>query len=130
MIRNKVFICDDDIHIAETLELIFKMMDVDTIVETDSAKAYGRIKELRPAIVIVDLHMPVVSGKELIRMIRSTPQLKKTFILCISATDDGRDVALESGANMILPKPFDMEDIIAIVEKVLNTKFPKDSVSK
>lgn len=128
MIQNKVFICDDDVSIAKTLELIFKMNDVDSIIETDSTKAFAQIMALKPAIVVVDLHMPLLSGKELIRLIRNTPQLKKTFILCISATDDGRDVALEAGANMILPKPFEMDDIIAIVEKILAAKFPKVTV--
>ncbi len=128
MIRNKVFICDDDVSIAQTLELIFKMNDVDSVIETDSTKAFAQIMDIKPAIVVVDLHMPMLSGKELIRLIRNTPQLKKTFILCISATDDGRDVALEAGANMILPKPFDMDDIIAIVGKILKAKFPKAPV--
>lgn len=128
MVKNKVFICDDDLGIASSLDLIFRMVDSETIIETDSSLAYDQIVSLKPEIVIVDLNMPVVSGKDLIRMIRRTPQLKKTFILCISATDDGRDVALEAGANMILPKPFDMDDIIAIVENVLKTKFPKNTV--
>lgn len=119
MTRKKIFICDDDKGISEMLEMIFELIDAETIVETNSINAYERLRQYKPDVLIVDLWMPVISGDLLIQKIRKDRDLSNIFILCISASRDGRTIALDAGADMFLPKPFDMDDILSIVEDAL-----------
>ncbi|GGH10840.1 response regulator [Sphingobacterium alkalisoli] len=119
MDQKKIFVCDDDSGIADMLEMVFEILDSETVTETNSIHAYEKILHLKPDVVIVDLWMPVVTGDQLIRKIRKNEDMKETFILCISASRDGKDIALEAGANTFLPKPFDLDEILAIVEKAL-----------
>lgn len=119
MKRKKVFICDDDKGISEMLEMIFEFIDADTIVETNSLNAYERLRQYKPDVLIVDLWMPVISGDLLIQKIRKDRDLSNIFILCMSASRDGKTIALNAGADMFLPKPFDMDDILSIVEDAL-----------
>ena len=122
MLKKKIFICDDDRGISEMLEMIFEFLDAEILVEINSIYAYEKILKEKPAILVVDLWMPVVSGDQLIRKIRSNEELKNMFILCMSASRDGKSVALEAGANMFLPKPFDMDDILHIMENALKVE--------
>ncbi|MFD1770371.1 response regulator [Sphingobacterium suaedae] len=117
--KKKIFICDDDLGIVDMLELILEFTDADTISEGNSIHAFDRLLETKPNMLIVDLWMPVVSGDQLIRRIRSTDALRDLYIICISASRDGEKIAQEAGADLFLAKPFDMDDIIRAVEGAL-----------
>ena len=116
MDAKKVIVCDDDRHILEVLKLIVEFSGAEVLVEDDSAKLFGRLNEDRPDLLIIDLWMPNLSGQEIISMIRSDDKMKNMYILCLSASDDGEEVAMRAGANQFLPKPFEMTEILQIIE--------------
>ncbi|MCL7987012.1 response regulator [Sphingobacterium sp. lm-10] len=119
MAQKRVFICDDDKGITDMLEMVLELEDVDTITETDSVYAYDKITEFKPDILIVDLWMPVVTGDQLIKKIRANDALKHIFIICISASRDGLQVAKDAGANKFIAKPFDVDDFLTTVENAV-----------
>ncbi|PVH25115.1 MULTISPECIES: response regulator [Sphingobacterium] len=119
MAQKKVFICDDDKGITDMLEMVLELEDVDTITETDSIYAYDKMIEFKPDILIVDLWMPVVTGDQLIKKIRASEELKHIFIICISASRDGLQVANEAGANTFIAKPFDVDEFLTTVENAV-----------
>ncbi|WDF67098.1 response regulator [Sphingobacterium oryzagri] len=119
---NKVFICEDDSAIADVLKVGLEQEDLNVQVETNSVFAFGKLLDFKPEIVIVDLQMPVVSGDMLIQTIRGNRTLKNCFILCITANDRGREIALDAGANMIIHKPFQLQQLIDVVRSVLDAK--------
>ena len=121
MTRKKVLICDDDKGITDMLEMVLELEDVDTITETDSVYAYDKILDFRPDIVIVDLWMPVVTGDQLIKKIRANDTLKNIYIICISASRDGLQVANEAGADKFIAKPFDVDDFLTTVENAVTS---------
>ncbi len=115
-VRKKIVVCDDDKNIAEVVKTILEMSSMDVEVECDSSLLCGRITAMNPQILIIDLWMPKISGDKIIRELRSSDQFKDLFIVCISASMDGRQIAMQAGADAFLPKPFDMDDIIRMVE--------------
>jgi len=117
MEENLVLICDDDENIADTLGLIVESAGVHVFVEYHSENIFTRLKEHQATMLIIDLWMPVMSGDEVIRQLRAEPVFKDLYIICISASIDGRKVALDAGADVFVAKPFDMDDIIATVEQ-------------
>jgi len=119
---NKVFICEDDLAIADMLKTGLELEDFNVMVETKSIFAFGSVQTFKPDIVIVDLQMPIVSGETLIQMIRQDRKLKNCFVLCITANDRGREIALDSGANMFIQKPFHIEQLTRILLSVVNAK--------
>ncbi|WP_166637755.1 response regulator [Sphingobacterium paludis] len=118
---KKILICDDDFGIVNMLELMLEDIDAEVISETDSSKIFDRLQEEQPDLFIVDLWMPVVTGDESIRYVRSQEKLKDTFVLCISASRNGYEVALEAGANVFLAKPFDMDEFLNVLQDALQT---------
>jgi len=127
--KNKILICDDDKGITDMLEMLLGTENFDLLVENDSVKVFSKIREFSPQLLIVDLWMPVISGDQLMRRIRKHPETKGIYILCISASRDGEDVAMDAGANLFLAKPFDMEEFLAAVDDGI-TKFGHELVDK
>ncbi len=121
MTQKKIFICDDDMGIVNMLEMMLELTDANVITESNSLLAYDRLLAERPDVFIVDLWMPEMGGNEIIEKIRTSEELKDTYILCISASRDGELVAMKAGADIFLPKPFDMDEILTIVEGALET---------
>ncbi len=117
MEERLVLICDDDESIADTLGLIVESSGVPVLVEYHSENIFNRLKEQQVHMLIIDLWMPVISGDMVIRQLREDPFFKDLYIICISASIDGRKVALDAGADVFVAKPFDMDDIIATVQQ-------------
>lgn len=118
--NKKIFICDDNLVILEALVMILGITEAMVVGESKSAKALNYIINEKPNIFICDLQMPGLNGEGLIKQIRAHNELNELFILCISAFDEGRDIAINAGADYFLPKPFEINELLAVVNKVLN----------
>lgn len=84
-------------------------------------------------LILMDLQMPEMDGYEAIRRIRNLPDGKNTVILAVTAgpVEQGRQKAIDAGANGCLGKPVRFEELFAWLEKLLRLKFiasdtPKD----
>lgn len=78
-------------------------------------------REPPPDLIVVDRMLPILSGDELIRMVRSDPLWRDTPILVVSAKAREEDVAdsLNDGANAYLTKPFNPKRFIDTVERFI-----------
>lgn len=117
--NKKIFICDDDQGILDVLEIILESQGYMIVKEIDSTLLFNKLKEEKGDLLLLDLWMPVLSGHELINMIRKDPQTKKLPIIVLSASRNEKDMALNAGANQFISKPFDMDEIITSVEKII-----------
>lgn len=118
---KKIYLCDDNAAILETLALVLSMTDATIVSESKSSRAFDYISREKPNIFICDLWMPELNGDKLIRQIRHHKAFDDMFILCISASYDGKDIALDAGADHFLAKPFEMNELLSIVNKVLDS---------
>src|SRR5947208_1788340 len=113
--KRKVLLVDDD---AELVELINKVLDEDGRFEVRIASngfdAGMMVKEYRPDIIVLDVMLPDINGKEVCTRVRSDASLEDVRILCISGmVEEDRVQELKlSGADDFLPKPFDIEELI------------------
>ena len=120
MHNKKIFICDDDSTIVDMLQMLLEISGYDTAIETNSVNALEAIKVFRPDVVIVDIWMPLLSGDKLIRKIRQDQEVKDVFTICISASKDGKEVALQAGADRFIAKPFDINELLEAIENSSN----------
>jgi len=78
------------------------------------------VKEFRPDLVVLDVMLPDINGKEVCQRIRSDPALDEVKVICISGMveqDKVQDL-MDAGANDFMQKPFDAE---ALLDKVCRT---------
>ncbi len=91
----------------------------------DGGSAWDQIQKWRPDLVVLDLYLPVLNGIDVIRRVRSTPELASTGILAISASvHDARDRSLGAGADQFLQKPIRLVELLEAVRSILHSRKP------
>jgi len=120
--KRKVLLVDDD---PELVEIMSKFLEEDgrfeVKVATTGFDAGMLVKEYRPDIIVLDVMLPDINGKEVCQRVRADNTLEDVRILCISGMiedDKIQDLKL-SGADDFLPKPFDAENLIDRMCKLL-----------
>jgi DNA-binding response OmpR family regulator len=75
-------------------------------------------------LVLLDVMMPVMNGFEVCKAVKSDPELKSTFIVLLTAKGQELDRATgaEVGADLYLTQPFEPDDVLARVAKVLGVE--------
>jgi excisionase family DNA binding protein len=113
--RRKVLLVDDD---TELVEIMTKFLDEDGRFEvkiaTTGFDAGMLVKEYRPDIIVLDVMLPDINGKEVCQRVRADNTMEDVRILCISGMieeDKIQDLRL-SGADEFMHKPFDAEMLI------------------
>ena len=112
-------ICDDDSAILDVLELMLLMDGHYVVTEINSSKLIDEINHAEPDLLLMDLWMPLLSGDQLLRIIRSTKKIEHLPVIILSASLDGSQVAGKAGANGFIAKPFDMDDISMKIHNML-----------
>jgi len=113
--KRKVLLVDDD---AELVELMTKVLEEDGRFEVRVASngfdAGMMVKEYRPDLIVLDVMLPDINGKEVCQRVRADTTLEDVRILCISGMieeDKIQELRL-SGADEFLHKPFDIDELI------------------
>jgi len=118
--KRKVLLVDDDV---ELVELMTKVLEEDgrfeVRVATTGFDAGMMVKEYRPDLIVLDVMLPDINGKEVCQRVRADNSLEEVRILCISGMieeDKIQDLKL-SGADEFLHKPFEIE---ALIDRMCN----------
>jgi DNA-binding response OmpR family regulator len=120
----KIMVVEDDKEYLVLYKEYLTLVGFEVVTEIQSSKAMEVAHNTIPDLFILDLMMPEPDGFKLCRMLRTDPIFRRTPIIIITALNDldSKLVALGSGANDYLTKPFHIEDlksrIDALLEKV------------
>ncbi len=113
--KRKVLLVDDD---AELVEVILKFLDEDGRFETRVAQngfdAGMMVKEYHPDLIVLDVMLPDINGKEVCHRVRADASLEDVRILCMSGMveeDKIQELKL-AGADDFIPKPFEVDSLI------------------
>jgi len=120
--KRKVLLVDDD---TELLELMRRMMEDDGRFEVQVASngfdAGMRVKDYRPDIIVLDVMLPDINGKEVCHRVRADSTLEEVRILCISGLieeDKIQELRL-AGMDHFMHKPFEISELIDEMETLL-----------
>jgi two-component system response regulator BaeR/two-component system response regulator AdeR len=113
-----VLICDDEPSLRELIRVSldgpYSFAEAD-----DGEKSLEIARRLRPDVIILDMMMPRLSGLEVLSEIRGDRGLAETPVIVLTAQPSTKDEALRCGADIVMVKPFEPEQITAAVEEVL-----------
>jgi DNA-binding response OmpR family regulator len=114
-----ILICEDDQHLRQLIRVVigegFQFVEAH-----DGDEAVELALALRPQLIILDLMLPKRSGSEVLAAIRPELSPDETHVIVVSAWPDADAAALEAGADGFLPKPFEPDELEAIVNHVLD----------
>jgi DNA-binding response OmpR family regulator len=119
--RPLVVVADDEEDILTLLGVVLRSAGCDVLPAGDGEEALRLAEEHRPDLVVLDVAMPRVDGREATAAIRASEALAGVPVLLISAStsDADRDLALSSGADAFVSKPFSPAALTARVRALL-----------
>lgn len=112
-------VCDDDQGIVDVLEILLETEGFNVITEINSTNVIKQIEKNAPDLLLLDLWMPLLSGDQVLKIIRNTEAIKKLPVIVLSASVDGLDIADDAGADDFVAKPFNLDDIISKIRNIL-----------
>jgi two-component system, OmpR family, response regulator len=113
--KRKVLIVDDDEELVELLSDVFaKDGRFDIRTANNGFDAGMLVREFRPDLVVLDVMLPDINGKEVCQRVRSDESLESVKIICISGMVEQDKIAelREAGANDFLHKPFNVDRLL------------------
>jgi two-component system, OmpR family, response regulator len=114
-----VLICDDEPSLRELIRISLNGGPYRFVEADDGEESLEIARRLRPDVVILDMMMPRRSGLEVLTSLRREKELSDIRIIVLTAQPAAREDALREGADVVMVKPFEPEQITAAVEEVL-----------
>jgi diguanylate cyclase (GGDEF)-like protein len=129
--RRSILIVDDESINRDILGMTLEE-DYDVLYACDGQEALDMIREQgeRLSLILLDLMMPVLSGLELLKLLREDPQLRKIPVLVLTADQDAEIDSLHLGAVDFIPKPYPRAGVIqARVQRIIELHEDRETIS-
>ena len=113
-----ILVIDDDLAILEAIR--WTLEDAGFGVETSAKNGpyiNEKIRKARPELIILDMLLSGHDGREICRKLKSQEETREIPVVMISAHPDARDASLQAGADDFLGKPFNVDELLGVVER-------------
>jgi len=119
--ERPILVVDDDAKIVRLVRTYLEREGFSVVTAADGPSALDAIERHRPALVVLDLMLPELDGRAVIRAVRRDDEAAATPILIISARGSTIDriAGFEDGADDYLPKPFSPAELVLRVKSIL-----------
>jgi DNA-binding response OmpR family regulator len=116
-----VLIVDDEPNVVELVRVTLEDDRIHVLAATSGAEALEVAAEAHPDLILLDVHLPDLSGLEVCRRLRGEPALAGGRIVMLTAAAQREDVSrgLAAGADEYLTKPFSPVRLLALVESLV-----------
>ena len=121
-----VIVVDDVADSRELVEMYLKLCNAEVIAVDRAKSAFELVRDFRPDIIVSDIYMPEENGYWLIDRINAINKRSKnsikTIALTAAAREEDRKNLIEAGYDGYLAKPFILEDLTALINKLITKK--------
>ncbi len=123
--RQKILIVEDESSVADAIAYTLTQEGFETQVANDGREALDAFEKNTPALIILDLMLPGLSGWQLFTVFRRQRDVP-IIMLTARAEEADRVAGLEMGADDYVPKPFSMRELVARVRTILRRSARSD----
>ncbi len=120
-----LLVIEDDTELQRMIRLVLEKRGHQVYTAENGVEALYQVNAFRPALIILDLMMPLASGEAVLEHIRSTHELRGTRVLVVSALPTAHQLAEQLGADDVLQKPVEVATLVAHVEELLRQAEPE-----
>ncbi|GHA50029.1 hypothetical protein GCM10007103_33540 [Salinimicrobium marinum] len=120
--NTRILVVDDDSGIGEMLKTLLEFYGFEVTVSEKPDETEEIIKEKNIDLVMLDMLISGVNGTDVCARLRKNEATSEIPILMMSALHDAGLKCRNAGANDFIAKPFEMEDLIAKINKILDKK--------
>ena len=117
-----VLIVDDIPVNIILLKTMLARTNVGILTATNGENALEIVRKQKPELVLLDIHMPVMDGMEVLKEIKADPELEKIPVIMVSAYTSAEDIerSMSLGASGFIKKPVIMDNLISSVKSELD----------
>ena len=112
---HKILIVEDHKDSREALRALFEAYGYQVVEAANGRIGVEKAAIEQPSLILMDIMMPEMDGFDASRRIRGIPGLERTPIIAVSALEDARELALQSGISDYVRKPVDIRGLLAKV---------------
>ncbi|MDD4941381.1 MAG: response regulator transcription factor [Candidatus Omnitrophica bacterium] len=118
---NKILIIEDSLLLCQVLEDALRKEGFDVVIAHDGKGGFVKAGACRPDIILLDLVLPDVPGEQICRDLKKQPDTENTPVIMLTAKDSDADhvVGRVLGADAYIPKPFDLEHLLAQIRRLI-----------
>lgn len=120
----KILMADDEINILSLSGEALRQQGYDIVTASDGLMAFEKAVAERPDLVILDRQMPEMNGLEVCKKIRETAELRDIPVIFLTGQDTKAEImeGYSEGANEYITKPFNLNELIDTVARILSKK--------
>jgi CheY-like chemotaxis protein len=112
-----VLVVDDDADLCAMLSVFLGWNGIDVVTASNGREALDWLTTHHPAVILLDLMMPVMDGAAFREYQLRLPDLRDIPVVCLSAHHNGRCIAHDLGLTEFLSKPFELETVVRTVRR-------------
>ncbi|MFH1249211.1 MAG: response regulator [archaeon] len=119
---KKVMVVDDEQDIVTLLTAVLENEGFKTISASSGQECLDKLKTAKPDLILLDMMMPGMSGREVCERIRKDPKtknLKIAFVTVARFSEIGKEKLKDMNVSDYITKPFDNDELIKRVKKIL-----------
>ena len=127
MNSGRILLADDDRAIREALTRALTLEGYDVVQANDGAQALSLVESTKPDAAVLDVMMPNVDGLTVCRVLRAERNRLPILMLTARTETPDRVAGLDAGADDYLPKPFDLDELLARLRALLRRARPDEA---
>ncbi len=118
---DKVLVADDEPFILRSLSFVLERAGFEVHQARNGDEALEGLRNVRPAVCILDVMMPRRSGYEVCEVVKGDPELRDTYVMLLTAKgqESARARGLKAGADEFMTKPFSPSRLVDRIREVL-----------
>jgi len=120
--KKTIMAVDDEENILELVKSILEEHNYSVITARDGDECIRKLKKEKPDLILLDMMMPGMSGREVCERIRKNPNtkgLKIAFLTVARFSDMGKETLAKMKVSDYITKPFENADLVKRVKKIL-----------
>ena len=121
---KRVLIVEDEPEIQEIERMVMEdLLGCEVVIASTGEEALDKAAKETPDLVVLDLLLPGMDGFTVASRIRTQPELRNTRILALSGLtrNEDKERARSAGCDEVLDKPFDLDELVKKVEKLVGS---------
>ena len=122
--KTKILIVEDDPHILLGLEEILKSEGFEAVVCNRGDKALEAAAKHQPALIVLDVMLPGISGYDVCKQLRSSKCSTPVLMLTAKGQEMDKVIGLDLGADDYVTKPFGVRELVARIHALLRRTQP------
>ncbi len=121
-----ILFVDDERDLVRSAEIYLTESGYDFHSAHDGMEALEKLDEMTPDLMILDISMPRLNGWDVLRMMQQDPKKAGIPVLVLTAHDRDAEMARgwELGATWYQPKPFNFDELLLIIDRILAANSP------